>query len=411
VNQGTSTQALAGWDPTKWADPNHNTPKYQIGRILAGFAPTTANMDAVVAALQAVMPGVTRTGPGNIFVPGFGDTDILQSANAGGTAWQWIDPNDPTGQIAAGGGAAQAMQPDPNALGAIAGAGAQTTAAAAGGGQPDPNSADPFTAFGGGVFVPGVGWVMQNHPAAQAHLANGGTIGPPGATTPASVSNPFSNTTPTAGAGGGPNQGTGIPLTPANSGNLPADPNSIQNFANQNIAALLNTPQTVDPTTLSRSPEARAFNLQAQRGEERQRAQLAERASVDGTSDSGGFETGLAGLRQQRGEGEANFLGNLAVAQMERNAQQLQQGIAFAQSQGQFDQAQRLQMQLAQLQAAIQREQIAMQGTLGQGGLNIQQQALNSQNDQFGKSLGFSYANLNQSANQAAVQALLQGWG
>jgi hypothetical protein len=155
------------------------------------------------------------------------------------------------------------------------------------------------------------------------------------------------------------------------------------------IMKLLNTPQDVDPATLAKTPENRSYRLAAQRAEERQTAQLAEQAAGQGWSGSGGFETQRQGIRQARGEGEAAFLGQLATTIMERNRQSLIQGIQFAISDGQFDKAQQMQAQLANLDAMMQQARLAEQGR------------------EFDLGLGFDYTQLGVNANQAAANAAL----
>jgi hypothetical protein len=93
---------MPGWDRAKWNDPNHQTPKYVIGRLLSGLKPRTANMDQAVALIAQAYPGTRRTGSGDITIPGIGSTDILQAADVGGKAWHF------GGQ---GGGAQQPQQP------------------------------------------------------------------------------------------------------------------------------------------------------------------------------------------------------------------------------------------------------------------------------------------------------------
>jgi hypothetical protein len=80
---------MPGWDRAKWADPNHQTPKYVIGRILSGIKPRTANMDQAVALIAQAYPGTRRTGSGDITIPGIGSTDILKAADVGGKAWHF----------------------------------------------------------------------------------------------------------------------------------------------------------------------------------------------------------------------------------------------------------------------------------------------------------------------------------
>jgi hypothetical protein len=92
---------MPGWEASKWGDPNHQTPKYVIGRILSNFSPRTENMDQVVAAIAQAYPGTRRTGSGDITVPGIGSTDILRAADVGGKGWQFL------GQGGGGGGGGQ----------------------------------------------------------------------------------------------------------------------------------------------------------------------------------------------------------------------------------------------------------------------------------------------------------------
>lgn len=155
------------------------------------------------------------------------------------------------------------------------------------------------------------------------------------------------------------------------------------------IMSLLDTPQTVDSQSLVNSPENDAFRLSQQRSQERDQAQLAEQASFEGWSDTGGEETARQGLRQQRGDAESQFVGQLAVSKMQENKDRLLAGIQAAMSAGQFQQAQELQLKLANLDAAIRRETLSQQGS------------------QFDKGLGYQYTALNENANQAATRTLL----
>ena len=180
---------------------------------------------------------------------------------------------------------------------------------------------DPFAAMGGGVWIPSLGqWVPKDHP-----LAN----------------------TPGAQPGGQPPAAAGSPAV------------DMESLARQRIIDLLNTPRTVDPNTLRDSPEMQAVYLMAQRAEERDRAALAERAAAGGWSGSGGMEGGINALREQRGATEMQMMGQLATQYMERQREDLKAGIEYALNQGQFEDAQALQRELAALEAAIQREKIA----------------------------------------------------
>jgi len=89
VLAGAPYAAPPGWNNDKWNDPNHQTPKYAVGRILSQFEPRTENMDAIVAEVAKAYPGTRRTGNGDITIPGVGSIDILQAADVGGKAWHW----------------------------------------------------------------------------------------------------------------------------------------------------------------------------------------------------------------------------------------------------------------------------------------------------------------------------------
>jgi len=90
-----------------------------------------------------------------------------------------------------------------------------------------------------------------------------------------------------------------------------------------------------------------------QRSFDRNRAQLAERAAARGISGSGGFETGLQGLAQQRGESEQAFAADtMRQAQTER-AGQIMQALTLGQGRINAQTEVALQRELASIQAAI----------------------------------------------------------
>jgi hypothetical protein len=134
-----------------------------------------------------------------------------------------------------------------------------------------------------------------------------------------------------------------------------------------------------------------------------------ESAIQGGTYGSGALETQKAGIDQQRAEGEAQFVGQVSLQKMQANREQLAQGIQFAQSMGQFDKAQSLQLQLAQMDNAIRAAQVAQSGQLGNRSLDLQDLQLQQQAQQFLDSLGFNYSSLGVSANQAAYGAASGG--
>ena len=190
--------------------------------------------------------------------------------------------------------------------------------------------------------------------------------------------------------------------TPTTSAVAPAGvqgSDTIQQAYRDALMALLGTPQTVDAQSLYSSPEAAAFRLSAQRAEERQRAQLAEDAGYRGTSNLEGRQRQLA---ESRGESEAQFVGQLALQRMQDQRDRLFMGLQLAQQTGQFDEAQRLARDLASLDAAISREGISAQSSLGFANLANTRQMANNQ-------LGFNYAALEAELNRQALLAMLGG--
>lgn len=210
---------------------------------------------------------------------------------------------------------------------------------------------DPFEAMGGGVQING-GWVPKSHPLAQQQAANqlpvpqatGGSGGGVGATnaTPVGVNQQYMNAMQSLLSGPTPQQ------------------------AQQNV---------------STSPAMTAYRSQAQKGEARDRAFLAERNAAQGFSGSGGMETGIMGLRQARGHGEANFAGNLATENERGRRDELLRAMSLAQAMGDNDSARQLQREL------------------GIGGLDLQR-------NQYQDQLGFNYANLQNSMNENLIAAL-----
>jgi hypothetical protein len=90
---------LAGYDPTKLANPDHNTLKYQVGRILQYYPSTPQGLRDALPEIQQLVPGVRITGTngdkldfGTYVDPKagrIGVIDVLQGASQGGRAWQW----------------------------------------------------------------------------------------------------------------------------------------------------------------------------------------------------------------------------------------------------------------------------------------------------------------------------------
>lgn len=99
AGQGTLGQYMPqGYDPTKWANQGHNTPKYDIGRILSKYPPTPEGLQQAAAEVAASGHG-TVTGKDKITLaqgnPEYGGhvIDVGQnfSGNADNKNWYWGD--------------------------------------------------------------------------------------------------------------------------------------------------------------------------------------------------------------------------------------------------------------------------------------------------------------------------------
>jgi len=210
---------------------------------------------------------------------------------------------------------------------------------------------DPFEAMGGGIQING-GWVpkssasyygLPSAPQQPAPLPTGAPAPTGGSTAPAPVQN-------------------------ATSGDIN------QSYKNAMQSLLTGpTPQQAQQNVTT-SPAMTAYRQQAQKGEARDRAFMAERAAAQGFSGSGGMETGILGLRQARGAGEAAFAGGLAERNEAGRRDELLRAMALAFQMGDNESARAIQQQLGMA-------------------------SINTSRDTALDQLGFNYANLQNSMN------------
>jgi hypothetical protein len=79
-----------GWNQEKWVNPNHNTPKYVVGRILWRYPPTPAGLINALPDVQRAIPGTKQVGDDKLDIPGVGLVDVGISFGAGGgVGWGW----------------------------------------------------------------------------------------------------------------------------------------------------------------------------------------------------------------------------------------------------------------------------------------------------------------------------------
>jgi hypothetical protein len=215
---------------------------------------------------------------------------------------------------------------------------------------------------------------------------------PPGATPPPGYHDPISGkTAPVAGAAT-PAPATPVaatpaaPATPGAAATTPGQPTTIADAFKASLVNTLNqgnvTPTLNDPTLKAQSD---AYNVGETRATEANRAQMAERAAMQGGTgvNSGAFDVGISDLLERQGERQGGFNAKLVGDEAKQRKQQLLQAAAIAGQHLSAEEARKLQMELAQLDATISREGIAsqaniagnslgVQSRIGEGGLNNQ---------------------------------------
>lgn len=233
-----------------------------------------------------------------------------------------------------------------------------------------------------------------------------------------------------AGGGGGPAPTTaggaitsagGVTNTAANvGGSTPQGaPTTVAQSFQQALINRLN-PGAVSADNPAVAGSIQANKLAEQRGFERNRNLLAERAAQTGTNNSGGFESQLLGLAQDRSGREAAFEGQALNDLARQQSGELSGALALGGSLLGDQERLAAQDRLAQLDAQLRREglgaqtalgnrDIDLRGRLGEGQLNLGLlQALMS-NDQFGRSLGQNASQFGQSLDTQTILGLLGG--
>jgi hypothetical protein len=263
-------------------------------------------------------------------------------------------------------------------------------------------SEDPFQSIGGGKFVNG-GWVPKGmeqpgSPASPAAPPAPGAAPAPGApiTNAQQVTNSQANVGQTAA------QGT---------------PTTIAQSFQQGLVNRLN-PQAASAASPGIAPAIQANQLAEQRGMERNRNLLAERAAANGTNNSGGFETGLLGLAQDRAQREGQFEGNAVMQEQDRIGRDQNSALGLAGSMLSGQQNLGQQMELANLDASLRRQGMDAQNSLGRGDLDLRSRLGEGQlnlgllsqllnNDQFGKQLGQNAAQFGQQLDTNTILGLI----
>lgn len=260
-----------------------------------------------------------------------------------------------------------------------------------------------------------VNWQNQNPAGAPAAPA---ASAPPPTTSNAPPGTPGSSTGPASVVPTGPSVAS-PGVTPGAGTTAPAAAPDI-NQAKQNalIQMLMAPPPTAD--SLLSDPAAAAERLQSQRGAERQKASAAERAAYSGLSGSGSADVADRQIDQARSESDSQFIGSLMNTRLQQQQDNLKFAIQAAIAAGQFDQAQALQKQLAEMQDATQRLGISTAAKTAAGAQDVQRYGIDTgastaaaelaQNTQnFLDTLGFNYTSLGTNANRDALITLMGG--
>lgn len=185
-------------------------------------------------------------------------------------------------------------------------------------------------------------------------------------------------------------------------------------------SALLNrlAPGQVSAQSAAIAPAIQANRLGEQRGFERNRQMLAERAAATGENMGGGFETSLMGLAQDRAQREGQFAGDAVRGESARQAQEQTAAMGLAGSLLSDQDRLALQRYGIDTDAALRREGLGAQTSLGgreldirdklgSAGLNLSLLGLLQGGDQFGQSLASQNAQFSAGLNQQALLSML----
>lgn len=390
-----------GYDPTKWADKAHQSPKYAVGGIVAdAIAKGARDMTPeILSKLNEAYPGTTQVNGTTVNIPGVGEVQVI---NDGRARWDPAGSFGPaSGGGPAGGGDAPGIE---DAYGVPQ---VKLPPSLTGGGSGAVPGYTPFK-----PDFSGLGGPVPTTPLAQANPTNAPTANPADTTSalgapvsptpisrdPRALGAPVQSTGDTtnalgapvannAGGDGAPPNPIGPPgVGPAGGGDTtppigpPGTKTPAQTAAEAALAKILGGPSSEDiANNIGTDAAVSGHRLTAKREFDKLRAQGAENAAQGGTASSGGFAGQVRGLGQAEAEGNAQFAGTrVAEAVKERN-QQLMQGIQIATASGDADKARAL----TQL---------------------MHDQDLKQNGEQFFQQLGFNYAQMNQQQKQFAAQ-------
>lgn len=250
----------------------------------------------------------------------------------------------------------------------------------------------------------GLGWVPQGHPlyGTPGYVGSQPAAAAPGGA-PAGASAP----------GGQPQNTQQVLNTPVSQ----APPTTVTGAFQQALMNRLNQ-GPADASNPAISGAINANRVAEQRGEERQRRQLAAMAAAQGYDNSGAFDSQRLGLAQNRAEREADFAGNAVRDLARQQSQEIMSALALGGGMLSDQDRLALQERLANLDAQLRREglsaqtslgqgDLALRGELGRGQLNLGLLGALLQNQQFGQNLGANLGMFNASQDSSNLRALL----
>jgi hypothetical protein len=146
----------------------------------------------------------------------------------------------------------------------------------------------------------------------------------------------------------------------------------LQQALQQSLMEQLGRGFDVNVTDPEIAAQANAYRAARTRSGEAQRSALAERLSAQGLDDSGLMDTELRSILESQGQDIAEYEAGLVGEELTRRREDIRAAMGMAQQQGQFDQAERLQRELANIDAQLRqqgidvsRESLSLQRDLG----------------------------------------------
>lgn len=266
-----------------------------------------------------------------------------------------------------------------------------------------------------------VGTQVPNAGSQGSYVAPGGGLLNPAPPPPPPVPKPGYETGQTA-AIGTPIPGSETGLGAVGNDGLAANETTtagMQNLIRDQILNMISqpTPTMNDPQIAG---QVGAFNAAQNRATARQVAQNAEAFGASGLESSGARLAADRGAIEQQGLNEGTFASAALQQELTARRDQIQRALTLAAATNDQDLARRLQKELADISATIQRESLAQTGRLGDadidlrrvmgtGNLNLGLLSLLENGRQFNNGLGFNMANAEALLNNNAIRTLLGG--